>query len=55
MKKFFLSKTLWLSLATICTGIAELAIVGDWEGFALVAIGAIFAYLRTISKDELTL
>ena len=55
MKKYIYSKTLWLAQATVCTGVAELIATGNLEGFALVVIGAVFAYLRTISKEELTL
>ena len=53
-KDFYKSKTLWVSAATICGGLAtyfggEQSI----ESLAIVVIGAVFAYLRTITGEPI--
>jgi len=54
-KKWYTSKTLWASIVTIVTGIGMLATgEQDLQEVLIVIIGAVFAYLRTITNIKLT-
>lgn len=54
MKKFYTSKTLWASLATVVTGLG-LYFTGEKsaEELLMVLIGVVFAYLRTVTNSGL--
>ena len=54
-KKFYQSKTLWASAATIVVGIGAY-FTGEQElqEVLIVVLGAAFAYLRTISNSQVT-
>ena len=54
-KTLLQSKTIWLSLATICGGLG-LFFSGEksLEELMIVIVGAIFAYLRTITDTPIS-
>ena len=53
-KDFYKSKTLWVSATTICGGLATyFGGEQSLESLAVVVIGAVFAYLRTITKEPI--
>jgi hypothetical protein len=54
MKSFLKSKTLWVSLATLCTGIG-MYVTGEQQLQELIisVIGLIFGALRVVTKEEL--
>ena len=56
MKKVWQSKTLWVSLATVCTGIG-LYVSGEQslQELVLAAVGAVFAVLRLITDKKVEL
>ena len=50
-KHIFKSRTFWVGMATICAGVADLALVGEFEGFAILVIGVVFTIMRAITKE----
>jgi len=54
MKKWYQSKTIWASLATICTGFG-LYFSGEqnMEALILSIVGAVFAILRVVTDEPI--
>lgn len=54
-KKWYLSKTLWISLAAICTGIGTY-VTGEQnlQELMLAVMGAVFAILRLFTNSSVT-
>lgn len=55
MKKWYHSKTMWASLATIVTGLG-MYFTGEQslEEAVIAILGAVFAYLRTVTVAGVT-
>jgi hypothetical protein len=56
MKEFWQSKTLWVSLATIFTGIGSF-VSGEqnWQTVVITVLGAVFGILRLVTNKEIKL
>jgi len=55
-KLYIKSKSFWFALATICTGIGNIAGTGElsWEKIALVVVGGVMLFLRAITSEPIT-
>ena len=56
IKQLFKSKTMWTSLATICTGIG-LYVSGEQnlQELAISIVGVVFGFLRLITEEPISL